>query len=520
VERVETALQIVVALALGVGVGYLLRWGYVRWLRKSAEGQREEILQEAKAEADRLRKEAELATKAELIARRESYEAETQEVRKELRQQERRLLKREEALERKVEVLERRERFLEQTEKKLVARQASLQEKTDEIDALIDKQKQTLQEISGLTKEEATRTLLGRLEKEVEKEASELIDRIVSRARESADQEAVKVISQAIQRCAADQTAQTVVATIDIPNDEMKGRIIGREGRNIRAFERATGIDVIVDDTPGVVVVSGFNAIRREIARLAMERLILDGRIHPARIEEVVETITKEMDAVLKEEGKKACFELDIHNLHPRLVPMLGKLRFRSSLGQNVLQHSIEVGRLAGLMAEEMGLDPQIAKRAGLLHDIGLATDSEMEGHHALVGADLVRRCDEKKEVVNAIAAHHGNVAAESIYAVLTQTANEISNSRFGSRKEAIDQYIKRMERLEEIANGYLGIDTAYAIQAGREIRVIVDTSKIDDRISVKVARDIAREIEMQMNYPGEIKVTLVRETRVVDYAR
>jgi ribonuclease Y len=251
-----------------------------------------------------------------------------------------------------------------------------------------------------------------------------------------------------------------------------------------------------------------------------MERLIMDGRIHPARIEEVVDAVAKEVETALKEEGRKACYELDIHNMHPRLTPLIGRLRFRSNLGQNVLQHVIEVGRLAGLMAEEMGLDPQVAKRAGLLHDIGLATDSEMEGHHALVGADLVRRCDEKKEVVNAIAAHHGNVPPESIYAVLVQTANEISNSRHGARREAIDQYIKRMERLEEIANGYLGVDTAYAIQAGREIRVIVDTSKVDDRISVKIARDVASEIERQMNYPGEIKVTIVRETRVVEYAR
>jgi ribonuclease Y len=516
---VET-LAAVAAAAGGLVVGLLLREAYVRWLRRSAQKKREEILQEADEDAARIRKEAELAAKAELISRREAFEAETQDVRKELRQQERRLLKREEGLERKVELLERKERFLESTEKKLTNRQKSLKEKTEEVERLIETQKETLHEISGLSREEATRNLLSRLEKEVEKEASDLIDRIVAKAKESADQEATKLLTQSVQRCAADQTAQMVVSTIDIPNDEMKGRIIGREGRNIRAFEKVTGIDVIVDDTPGVVVVSGFNSIRREIARQAMERLIMDGRIHPARIEEVVESVEREVEALLKDEGKKACFELEIHNLHPRLTPMLGRLKFRANLGQNVLQHSMDVARLAGIMAQEMGLDPQIAKRAGLLHDIGLAADYELEGHHALVGADIVRRCDEKREVVNAIAAHHGNVPPESIYAVLVQSANEISNSRPGGRKEAIDQYIKRMERLEEIANGYLGVESAYAIQAGREIRVIVDTAKMDDRISVKVARDLAREIEMKMNYPGEIRVTLVRESRAVEYAR
>jgi len=511
---------VALAAVLGILAGYTARVLYVRWLDRSASDQRDQILAKARDEAASIRKEADLAAKAERIKRREEFESETHGIRKELRQQERRLLKREDALEKKVEVLDRKERFLESTERKLTSRQQALNEKMSEIDELIDRQKETLHAISGLSKEEATGILMKRLEEEVEQEASELIDRLVREARESAEEQGAKILTQAVQRCAADQTAQTVVSTIDIPNDEMKGRIIGREGRNIRAFEKATGIDVIVDDTPGVVVVSGFNSIRREIARQAMSRLIMDGRIHPARIEEVVEMVRKDMDNHLKEEGKRASYELDLHNLHPRLVPMLGRLKFRSNGGQNVLEHSIEVGRLAGLMAQEMKLDAQVAKRAGLLHDIGWAVESEMEGHHALVGADFVRRCDEKKEVVNAVASHHGNVKPESSYAVLVQVANEISNSRRGARAEAIDQYIRRMERLEEIANGYLGVDTAYAIQAGREIRVIVDTSKVDDRISIKVARDVAKEIEMQMNYPGEIRVTLIRETRVVEYAR
>lgn len=511
---------VAVAAIGGIGVGYLIRLLYVRWMDQSAQKQRDEIVQRAGEEAASIKKEADLAAKAERIKAREEFERESQVVRKELRQQERRLIKREDSLEKKMEVLDKKERFLESNEKKLTARQKSLTEKTEEIDGLIAEQKDILHQLSGLSRDEATDTLMSRLEKEVEKDASDLIDRIVKDARDRAEDQANKVLTQAIQRCAADQTAQTVVSTIDIPSDEMKGRIIGREGRNIRAFEKATGIDVIVDDTPGVVVVSGFNSIRREIARQAMQRLIMDGRIHPARIEEVVEMIRKDVENMLKEEGKKACFELDIHNMHPRLVPMIGRLKFRSNLGQNVLAHSIEVARLAGVMAQEMKLDPQIAKRAGLLHDIGMAVDSEVEGHHAVIGADFVRRCDEKKEVVNAIAAHHGNVRSESMYAIIVQVANEISNSRPGARADAIDQYIKRMERLEEIANGYLGVDTSFAIQAGREIRVIVDTGKMEERLSVKVARDVAKEIEMQMNYPGEIRVTLVRETRAVEYAR
>lgn len=504
----------------GLLVGYLARVLYVRWLDQSALKKRDEIIENAKKEAARLEKEADLAAKAERIKQREEFEAETQVVRKELRQQERRLLKREDGMDKKAELLDKKERFLDSNETKLAARQKSLTEKTEQIEELIEEQKAKLHEISCLSKEEATDTLMRRLEKEVDQEASDLIERKVREAKETCDEQAVRLLSQAIQRCAADQTAQTVVSTIDIPSDEMKGRIIGREGRNIRAFEKATGIDVIVDDTPGVVVVSGFNSVRREIARLAMSRLIMDGRIHPARIEEVVDMVRKDVENTLKEEGKKACFELEIHNMHSRLIALLGRLKFRSHNGQNVLQHSIEVAQLSGLMAQELKLDPQIAKRAGLLHDIGMAVDSDIEGHHATIGADFVRRCDERKEVVNAIAAHHNNVRPESTYAVIVQVANEISNSRPGARADAIDQYIKRMERLEEIANGYLGVDSTFAIQAGREIRVIVDTNKMDDRLSVKVARDVAKEIEMQMNYPGEVRVTLIRETRVVEYAR
>lgn len=514
------AVWVAAAAVAGVVAGYVLRILYVRYLDQSALQQRDELLERSKQEAARIEKDAELAAKAERIKQREEFEAEAQVTRKELRQQERRLLKREDALDKKVEVLDKKERFLESTEKKLTARQKSLQEKTEEIEEAIAKQTEKLHEISGLSKDEATETLMKRIEEEVEQEASDLIDRIVTSAKERADSEAERILAHAIQRCAADQTAQTVVSTIDIPNDEMKGRIIGREGRNIRAFEKATGIDVIVDDTPGVVVVSGFNAVRREVARLAMSRLIMDGRIHPARIEEVVDMIRGDIENTMKDEGKRACFDLEIHNIHPRLIPLIGRLKYRSDRGQNKLEHSIEVSRLAGLIAQEMKLDPQIAKRAGLLHDIGLAVDSEIEGHHAAVGADLVRRCDEKKEVVNAIAAHHGTVRPESTYAIVIQIANEISNSRPGGRSEAIDQYIKRLERLEEIANGYLGVDSCYAIQAGREIRVVVDVTKIDDRLSIKVARDVAKEIEMQMNYPGEIRVTLIRETRVVEYAR
>ncbi|MBI1848858.1 MAG: ribonuclease Y [Planctomycetes bacterium] len=504
---------------IGLAVGLVGAFVYLRFVAQVGLRERDSLLKSATAEADRLRKQAELEAKDEVFRSREKFEKEVQELRREMRESERRLVKREESLDRRVEMLTRKEKFLETTEKKLGLRQNSLREKADELEKMIQEEMKTLHNLASLSKEEATRTLLQRLEKEVVEDESRLIQKIVERAKETADQESANIIALALQRCAADHTAEHVVAAVDIPNDEMKGRIIGREGRNIRAFEKATGIDVIVDDTPGVVIVSGFDSIRREMAKVSMERLIADGRIHPARIEEVVAQVRRELEDSIREEGKRVCLELELQGIHAREVNLLGRLKYRSSLGQNALRHSVEVAQLAGLMAGELKCDVTLAKRCGLLHDIGKALDHEMEGSHAQVGADFARRCDEKKEVVNAIAAHHGEVPPESIYAVIVQVANTISNSRLGGRRESLEKYIKRMERLEQIAASYLGVEQAYAIQAGREVRVIVDASTVNDKISLKIARDIAKKIEEEMTYPGEVKVTLIRETRVLEYA-
>jgi ribonucrease Y len=504
---------------IGLAVGLVAAFVYLRFVAKAGQRERDAVISAASAEAERIRKQAELEAKDEIFRNREKFEKEVQDLRKEVRENERRLVKREESLDRRVEMLTRKEKFLETTEKKLGLRQTSLREKAEELEKMIQEEMKTLHDLAGLSKDEATRTLLQRLEKEVVEDESRLIQRVVERAKETADQEAANIIALALQRCAADHTAEHVVAAVDIPNDEMKGRIIGREGRNIRAFEKATGIDVIVDDTPGVVIVSGFDSVRREMAKVAMERLIADGRIHPARIEEVVAQVRRELEDAIREEGKRVCMELELQGIHPREMNLLGRLKYRSSVGQNALRHSVEVAQLAGLMAGELKCDVTLAKRCGLLHDIGKALDHEMEGSHAQVGADFARRCDEKKEVVNAIAAHHGDVAPESIYAVIVQVANTISNSRLGGRRESLEKYIKRMERLEQIATSYLGVNEAYAIQAGREVRVIVDASSVSDKISLKMARDIAKKIEEEMTYPGEVKVTLIRETRVLEYA-
>ncbi len=511
--------DLLLGLAIGTVVGGGAALVYLRLLSKSGQRQREGILSSATAEAERIKKQADLEAKDEVFRTREKFEKETQEARRELRDSERRLLKREESLDRRVELLTRKEKFLEGTEKKLVLRQGNLREKAQEIEKVIQDEMKTLHDLSGLSKEEAARTLLLRIEKEVEEDAARVIQKIVERSRETAEQEAANIIAVAIQRCAADHTAEHVVAAVDIPNDEMKGRIIGREGRNIRAFEKATGIDVIVDDTPGVVIVSGFDSVRREMAKIAMERLIADGRIHPARIEEVVAQVRRELEDSIREEGKRVCMELDLQGIHPREVNLVGRLKYRSSLGQNAMRHSIEVATLSGLIAGELKCDVSLAKRCGLLHDIGKALDHEMEGSHSQIGAEFARRCDERKEVVNAIAAHHGEVPPESIYAVILQAAHAISLSRLGARRESLEKYIKRLERLEQIATSYLGVEQAYAIQAGREIRVIVDASSVDDRMSIKIARDIAKRIEEELTYPGEVKVTLFRETRVLEYA-
>jgi len=501
-------------------LGYLIRLLELKFRRGLIEKSRRQILDEAEREAERIRKEADLSGKEMVLRQREAFEKESQGVRQELRNQEKRLLKREEGSDQKAEVLSRKETYIEETERRLAGRLEQLQKREEELKKLIEEEKQTLFNLSGLDREAAERLLLQRLEKELEQEEGALIARRVEEARRTADEQAREQVTLAIQRCAAEQSAESSIATVDIANDDMKGRIIGREGRNIRAFEKATGVDVIVDDTPGVVVVSGFDAVRREIARRALERLILDGRIHPARIEEVVQGARREVEDQVRDAGRKAVLELDLHGVHPRLIAALGKLRFRHSNGQNVLQHSMEVGHIAGLLAGELRLDAAVARRCGLLHDVGKAVEADMEGGHDAAGADFARRCDERKDVVNAIAAHHGAVPPESLYAIVTQSANEISRARPGGTRDAYEKYVRRLEKLEEIARSFEGVEQVYAIQAGREVRVIVNSARVDDRLAMKLCRDIAKAIEERMAYPGEIRVTLIRESRAVEYAK
>ncbi|MEK7776766.1 MAG: ribonuclease Y, partial [Planctomycetota bacterium] len=447
-------------------------------------------------------------------------EKETQETKMELRQQEKRLSKREDNMERKMELLTKKERYIDTLSANFALKEKKVDEKKLEYDAIIEEQNKVLLKITHITAEEAEKLLLTRLEKGLDIKCAEIISKKISAAKENAEQTAISLISTAIQRCAATQTAENIVSAIELPNNEMKGRIIGREGRNIRAFEKATGIDVIVDDTPGVIVLSGFDSVRREIARQSMEKLILDGRIHPAHIEEIVKDTEKEIEQVIQDTGKQTCFELGVHNVHPEIIKLIGRLKYRTSYGQNQLQHSIEVSNLMGIIAGELKLDVPLAKRCGLLHDIGKAIGPEMEGTHAVAGADLAKRYDERPEVINAIGGHHEETPVESVYTVLVSATDAISAGRPGARRETLEKYVKRLERLEGIATSFSGVESAYAIQAGREVRVIVCPDKVNDKAAAKICYDIAKEIEDQLEYPGEVVVTVVRETRFVEHAK
>jgi ribonuclease Y len=433
--------------------------------------------------------------------------------RNELQRMERRLILREETLDKKGETLESREDNLNK-------KQQEIQKVQDDINELYNKQLKELEKVAGMTSEEAKKQLLSDIEKDVKHESAIMIKDIETKAKEEADKKAKEIIACAIQRCAADHVAETTVSVVTLPNDEMKGRIIGREGRNIRTLETLTGIDLIIDDTPEAVILSGFDPIRREVARLALEKLISDGRIHPARIEEMVEKAKKEVENDIREEGEQATFETGVHGLHSELIRLLGRLKYRTSYGQNVLKHSIEVSYLAGLMAAELGVDVTMAKRAGLLHDIGKAVDHEVEGPHALVGSDVVKKYNESPEIVNAIAAHHNDVEPETVEAVLVQAADAISAARPGARRETLEAYIKRLQKLEEIANSFEGVEKSYAIQAGREIRIMVKPEQITDAESAQMARDIVKKVENELEYPGQIKINVIREVRAVEYAK
>jgi ribonuclease Y len=515
-----TALGCLLAL-VGAGLGYAAARLADRFRLQGIRIQAEQITRAARDEAETIKKEAELRAKDDLYQKREALNREMDQIRSELRDQERRLDKREDSLEEKNQSLQKKERGLEEKQKKLADRRAELDRRSAEAEALIKQQQQKLQEISGLSRQQAERQLMETLERELSAQIASRLQRHEEQLREAAEEKARRVLATAIHRYAAEHTADTTVSTVDIPSDDMKGRIIGREGRNIRTFEKCTGVDVIVDDTPGVVVVSAFDNVRRETARLALTKLIQDGRIHPSRIEEVVGETQAEMDKHIFEVGRQAVQEANIGPLHEKLVQLLGRLKFRTSYSQNVLQHSLEVAHLCGMMADELGLDGRLARRCGLLHDIGKAADHEMEGGHPKIGAELARRNGEaSKEVLHAIAGHHDDVTVDHVYTVLVASADAISAARPGARRETLEKYVKRLEELEAVASGFPGVEHAYAIQAGREVRVIANASQTTDSDAIKVCHDIARAIEEQLHYPGEIKVTVVRETRAVEFAR
>ena len=504
---------ILVGAAIGFVIGYFYRKNVAEAKVEKAEDAVKRLYDDAQKKAEEIRKEKVLEAKEEVYKLRNDAEKENRERRAGLQRTERRLFQREESLDKKLEGVENREQQLNERTKKL-------DKVEEEINELYQKQQEELERISGITLDEAKTMVLSRAEQEAKHDAAVMLREIEQRTKEEADKRARNIVSLAIQRCAADHVAEATVSVVPLPNDEMKGRIIGREGRNIRALETATGVDLIIDDTPEAVILSAFDPVRREIARISLEKLIMDGRIHPARIEEMVEKARKEVDASIREAGEAAVLEVGVHGLHHELIRYLGRMKYRTSYGQNVLRHSIEVAHLAGIMAAEIGANVALAKRAGLLHDIGKSIDHEVEGSHAQIGADLAKKYRENNAVIHCIMAHHGDVDPNSIEAVLVQAADAISAARPGARRETLEAYIKRLEKLEEIANSFEGVDYSYAIQAGREVRIIVKPERVSDTETVIMAKDIAKRIESELEYPGQIKVNVIRETRTVDYAK
>lgn len=511
-EYVITAIVVLIATAVIAGE-FLIRKKLVEQKIVKAEQEAVNLVENAKKEADSTKKEAILEAKEEVHKLRTDFERESRERRNEIQRMERRILQREESLDKKSDALEKKD---ESINKKL----QEVQQLEDSIQDLYQKQREELERLAGLTSEEAKALLLDQLSAELKHDSAVLIKEFEAKTKEESEKRAREIITTAIQRCAADHVSESTVHVVALPNDEMKGRIIGREGRNIRTLETLTGVDLIIDDTPEAVILSSFDPIRREVARIALEKLIIDGRIHPARIEEMVERAKKEVENDIKEEGEQATFETGVHGLHLELIKLLGRLKYRTSYGQNVLKHSLEVAYLAGLMAGELGLDPTLAKRAGLLHDIGKAVDHEVEGPHALIGADIAKKYHESAVVVNAIGAHHGDVEMQSLEAILVQAADAISAARPGARRETLEAYIKRLEKLEEIANSYEGVEKSYAIQAGREVRIMVKPEQIDDAGLIEMSRNLVKKIESELEYPGQIKVNVIRETRAIDYAK
>jgi ribonuclease Y len=519
----STSLHPAIVSAVSAVIGVVLTFVGVKLLdrlrRKDAESEARSIIERAQLDASNLVKEAQLKIKEETIQQKGELDREMNKLRDQLRERERSLDKRQEAAEQQAEHLRKQERIVEATQRRLTEKIDDAERRSVDLEKLIDRQRQTLHELSGLDREEATSRLLRMLEKELQHEAGALIMRHQKRIEESCRQQARELLITTLQRYAAAHTAESTTSSVDIPNDEMKGRIIGREGRNIRAFEKETGVDVIIDDTPGVVIVSAFDPVRREVARQSLLKLIADGRIHPSRIEEVVVETRNEIEQHIQKQGEEAAHEADVHGLHPRVVNMLGRLCFRTSYSQNVLRHSIEVAFLTGMLAEMVGLDGALGRRCGLLHDIGKAADHDLEGGHPKIGADLLKRHGEGPQVVHAAAGHHDDIVIDHPYTVLVATADACSASRPGARRETLERYIKRMEELESIASGFDGVEQAFAIQAGRELRVIANARETDDEGAAKISRDIAKAFEERLTYPGEIKVTVVRESRFTEIA-
>ncbi len=502
-----------ISLVIGIVIGMIMRKKIAESKIESAEKEAKRLIDLSKVEAENLKKEEVLKAKEEIMANRNELDQEIKERRSEIQKQEARIIQKEENLDKRSDNLEKKEKGLDKEYE-------SLENQKKELEDLYQQQMAELQRVASLTQEEAKNMLLSEMEKEITTEKAKLIRDFNQKTKEEATKNAKEIISYAVQKCAADHTSETTVSIVALPSDDVKGRIIGREGRNIKALETLTGIDLIIDDTPEAVILSGFDPLRREVARIALEKLIDDGRIHPAKIEEMVEKAKEELNNIIKDEGERAALETGVNNLHPDIIKLLGKLKYRTSYGQNVLSHSIEVSNLARIMAEELGLDAKRARRAGLLHDIGKALDHDMEGTHVQIGVDILKKYKENPLIINAVEAHHGDVEPQTMEAVLVQAADAISASRPGARRETLEAYIKRLESLEAIADSFEGVEKSFAIQAGREVRIIVKPEKITDDQMVVLARDVSKRIEDEMEYPGQIKVNVIREKRVVDYAK